>query len=140
MRFLHSGWFAKVRLFTGLLLLIGGALLSSNKLLEQSPPLSSRPALDEVSAYELRFTRLKQSLPQHGLVCYVPDYTSSDLAKKDFFLARYALAPLVVRNVPDCDPLIGDFPPGISRADLGSKYSVLQDFGNGVLLLTRNGQ
>lgn len=140
LRFLRSGWFAKVRLFAGLTLLIGGALLSSNKLLEQSPPLSSRPALDEVSAYELRFTRLKQSLPQHGVVCYVPDYASSDLAKKDFFLARYALAPLVVRDVPDCDPLIGDFPPGIPRADLGSKYSVLQDFGNGVLLLTRNGQ
>ncbi len=140
MRFFHSAWFLKLRLFAGLTLLIGGALLSSYKLLKESPALSPRPAADEVSAYELRFTRLKQSLPQPGIVCYVPDYSSGDLAKKDFFLARYALAPLVVRNVPDCDPLIGDFPPGIPRTDLGSKYSVLQDFGNGVLLLKRNGQ
>lgn len=140
MRFFHSGWFAKLRLFAGLTLLIGGALVSSYKLLKESPPLSSRPAADEVSAYELRFARLKQSLPQHGVVCYVPDYTSGDLAKKDFFLARYALAPLVVRNIPDCDPLIGDFPPGVPRADLGSNYLVLQDFGKGVLLLKRNRQ
>lgn len=136
----HSARFLRLRLFAGLILLIGGALLSSYKLLKESPPLSPRPAVDEVSAYELRFARLKLSLPEHGIVCYVPDYTSGDLAKKDFFLARYALAPLVVRNASDCDPLIGDFPPGIPRTDIGSKYSVVQDFGNGVLFLNRNGQ
>jgi hypothetical protein len=119
---------------------LGAALLSSYRLWQNTRPLSGHAGLDEVSAYELRFARLKQSLPQHGMVCYVPDYASGDLAKKDFFLARYALAPLVVRNVPDCDPLIGDFPPGVSRPGLGSKYSVLEDYGQGVLLLKRNGE
>lgn len=118
--------------------LIGAALFCSYRLWQATRPLSQRTNSDEVSAYELRFARARQFLPKHGLVCYVPDYASSDLAKKDFFLARYALAPLVLRNTPDCDPLIGDFPPGIPRSDLGSKYSVLEDFGQGVLLLKRN--
>ena len=138
MRFLHSGWFVKLRLFTGLILLIGGALLSSYKLLNQSPPLSSRPALDEVSAYETRFTRAKQVLPQHGVICYVPDFNSSEDAKKDFFLARYALAPLVVRTAPDCDPLIADFPSGPPPSFPDHRYAVLEDFGHGLLLLKRN--
>jgi hypothetical protein len=135
---LHSPWFLKVRFFAGLLLLIGGALLSSYKLLKQSPPLSSRPAADEVSAYEARFARVRQVLPQHGVVCYVPDFNSSEAAKKDFFLARYALAPLVVRTVPDCDPLIADFPSGLPPSFLDHRYAVLKDFGQGVLLLKRN--
>lgn len=137
---LRSTWVARVRVIAAMAVLLGAALLSSYRLLQNTRPLAGKSGLDEVSAYELRFAPLQQSLPQHGIVCYVPDYASGDLAKKDFFLARYALAPLVVRNLPDCDPLIGDFPPGVPRADLGSKYSVLNDFGNGVLLLKRNGR
>lgn len=138
MRLPHSAWFVRLRLFAGLILLIGGALLSSYKLLKQSPPLSSRPGSDEVSAYEARFARARQVLPQHGLICYVPDFNSSDAAKKDFFLARYALAPLVVRAAPDCDPLIADFPSGLPPSFLDRHYVVLEDFGYGVLLLKRN--
>ncbi len=122
-------------------LLIGAAVFSSYRLLEATRQLSDRAgSTDEVTAYEFRFARAKQALPKYGMVCYVPDYASSDAAKKDFFLARYALAPLVVRNLPDCDPLIGDFPPGIPRSDVGNKYSVLKDFGQGLLLLKRIGR
>jgi hypothetical protein len=128
----------KLRLFTGLTLLIGGALFSSYRLLKQSPPLSSRPAPDEVSAYEARFMRARKALPQRGVVCYLPDFNSSEAAKKDFFLSRYALAPLVVRTVPDCDPLIADFPSGLPPSFLDYRYAVLEDFGHGVLLLKRN--
>jgi hypothetical protein len=138
LRFLHSARFVKLRLFTGLILLIGGALLSSFRVLKQSPPLSSRPAPDEVSAYEARFTRARQLLPRHGVICYIPDFNSSEAAKKDFFLARYALAPLVVRTEPDCDPLIADFPSGLPPSFPDHRYAVLKDFGHGVLLLTRN--
>jgi hypothetical protein len=137
-RFLHSGWFVKLRLFAGLALLIGGALLSSYRLLQQSPPLSSRRAPDEVSAYEGRFARARRVLPPHGVICYVPDFNSTEAAKKDFFLARYALAPLVVRTVPDCDPLIADFPSGPPPSFLDRHYAVREDFGEGVLLLKRN--
>ena len=136
----HSARFLRLRLFAGLILLLGGALLSSYKLLQQSPPLSSRPAADEVSKYEARFTRARQVLPQHGVICYVPDFNSSDAAKRNFFLARYALAPLVVRTVPDCDPLIADFPSGLPSSFLDHRYAELEDFGHGVLLLKRNGR
>jgi hypothetical protein len=72
------------------------------------------------------------------VICYLPDFNSSDPAKRDFFLARYALAPLVVRTVPDCDPLIADFPLGLPSSFLDHRYSVQEDFDHGVLLLNRN--
>jgi hypothetical protein len=128
----------KLRLFAGLALLIGGALLSSYKLLKESPPLSSRRAPDEVSTYEGRFARARQVLPTHGVICYVPDFNSSEAAKRDFFLARYALAPLVVRTVPDCDPLIANFPLRLPSSFLDHRYAVQEDFDHGVLLLKRN--
>jgi hypothetical protein len=135
--FFLSGWLVKPRVFAGMLLLTGAALVSSYRLLQLTPSLSSRQP-DEVSAYEARFAPAWQFLPKHGVVCYLPDWTSSETAKKDFFLARYALAPLVVRTVPDCDPLIADFPPGLPPSFLGNRYAVLEDFGRGVLLLKRN--
>lgn len=136
--FFRSAWLVRMRLFTALILLIGAALLCTHKLLKQTRPLSPRAASDEAGAYEERFTRARQFLPQHGVVCYRPDFNSSETAKKGFFLARYALAPLVVRTAPDCDPLIADFPLGPPASFLGNRYTVLQDFGHGVLLLKRN--
>jgi len=136
--FLHSPWFMRLRVGLAITVLMSAALLSSYALLKRTRPLPQSAGRDEVSAYEVRFVRLKQFLPGNGTVCYVPDYTSSETAKKDFFLARYALAPLVVRNVPDCDPLIGDFPSRAPASALSNKYTVLEDFGNGLLLLKRN--
>lgn len=137
---LRSAWFARVRVLSAIVLLMGTALFSSYELLNNSPPLSKGTGADEVTAYEVRMAPLKQFLPKHGVVCYVPDYASSETAKKDFFLARYALAPLVIRNVPDCDPLIGDFPSGIPTPVGTGSYAVLKDFGHGILLLKRNGR
>jgi hypothetical protein len=119
--------------------LIVVALFSSYGIWKQTRALSQRAAPDDVSAYEARFAPAKQLLPKNGIVCYLPDFSSSESAKRDFFLARYALAPLVVRTVPDCDPLIANFPTGVPPSLLlSNKYSVLEDFGNGVLLLKRN--
>jgi hypothetical protein len=96
---------------------------------------------DEVSAYARRFTHIKKVLPPRGLVCYLPDPESSPEANKNYFLARYALAPLMVRTVPDCEPLIGNF--GSSSevpASVGDEFVVQRDFGNGLLLVKRKRQ
>ncbi|HEX6907803.1 MAG TPA: hypothetical protein VF154_14400 [Terriglobales bacterium] len=136
----HSALAVRLRVISAVILLVGAALFSSYGLVKGTNSSSHRRGSDEVTAYEARFAPARQVLPQYGIVCYVPDYTSSDAAKKDFFLARYALAPLVVRNVPDCDPLIGDFPDGAPASFLsGGQYLVLRDLGHGVLLLKRNG-
>src|SRR5207253_11124653 len=121
--FFRLAWLIKLRVFAGMILLIGAALVSSYRLLQQTRRLASRPE-DEVSAYQARFAQAQRFLPKHGMVCYEPDWTSSETAKKNFFLARYALAPLVVRTVPDCDPLIADFPLGLPPSVLGNRYAV----------------
>jgi hypothetical protein len=136
----HSAFLARLRITSAMILLLGASLFSSYALLKRTSSLSQPTGSDEVTAYEARFAHARQVLPKYGKVCYVPDYTSSDAAKKDFFLARYALAPLVVRNFPDCDPLIGDFPGGAPAYFLRGRYAVLQDLGHGVLLLKRNGR
>lgn len=125
-----------LRVCSAIVLLMGAALFSSYRLLQTRRPPHDTGS-DEVSAYEARFARTRQVLPKHGVVCYLPDPDSSESAKKNFFLARYALAPLVVRTVPDCDPLIGDFPGGVPASFMGNHYTLLQDFGRGVLLLKR---
>ncbi len=126
----------RLRVVSALVLLLGGALFSSYGLLKTPPP--SQPFADDVSACEARFSRAKRFLPRHGVVCYLPGFNGSEAAKKEFFMARYALAPLVVRDVPDCDPLLGDFPLG-PPSSLRTTYRVVEDFGHGVLLLKRNG-
>ena len=140
MNWFHSAFLVRLRIISAMILLLGAALSSSYELLKRRSSLPQQMGSDEVTAYEARFAHARQVLPKYGMVCYVPDYTSSDAAKKDFFLARYALAPLVVRNFPDCDPLIGDFPGGAPAYFLSGRYAVLQDLGHGILLLKRNGR
>jgi hypothetical protein len=119
---------------TAAVLIVG--LLSSWHLLQ----VSQRPApIDGNSLYLARFDGIKRVLPDRGVVCYVPSPDASFDAKKHYFLAQYALAPLVVRTIADCDPLIGDFSAGATPESIGSqRFIVLQDFGNGVMLLRRN--
>jgi hypothetical protein len=110
------------------------SLLSSVQLMKLT-----HVSADEDTLYLRRFDAIRSTLPKRGVVCYVPSPDDSFDAKKHYFLAQYALAPLVVRTTPDCEPLIGDFPTAdIPASVCGSQFSVLQDFGNGLLLLRRN--
>ncbi len=112
------------------------SLYSSGQLLK----LTDSPGSPDVdNLYLERFDIIRSSLPKRGVVCYMPSPDSSFEAKKHYFLAQYALAPLVIRATADCDPLIGDFPDGFSPASVdGQQLVVLKDFGNGLLLLRRN--
>jgi hypothetical protein len=112
------------------------SLLSSGELAR----LALKPTpMDGDSLYLRRFDDIKKVLPSHGVVCYMPSPQSSFDAKKHYFLAQYALAPLIVRTTADCDPVIGDFPGGLAPASADAqRWTVLKDFGNGVLLLGRN--
>jgi len=111
-------------------------LLSSRQLLR----LARQPyATDGDNLYLTRFESVKSALPQRGVICYMPDPDGSFEAKKHYFLAQYALAPLVLRATPDCDPVLADFPAGAAPDSiLGRQFVVLRDFGNGLMLLRRN--
>lgn len=111
-------------------------LLSSGRLLR----LTHQPSLlDGDNLYLARFEDVKSALPQRGVVCYMPNPDGSFEAKKHYFLAQYALAPLVLRPSADCDTLLADFPAGPAPDFiLSQQFVLLKDFGNGVLLLRRN--
>lgn len=115
--------------------LLAGSLLSSGELLK----LSLAPeSTDGDNLYLNRFSAIKSSLPERGVVCYLPSPDSSFQAKKGYFLAQYALAPLVLRADADCEPLIGNFPEGATPALLNQQHLVVvHDFGDGLLVLRR---
>ena len=116
--------------------LLAGSLLSSGGLLK----LAGAPeSVDVDNLYLNRFTSIKSSLPARGAVCYVPSPDNSFQTKKGYFLAQYALAPLLLRANADCEPLIGDFPDGAGPAPLDRQHLVVvYDFGDGLLLLRRS--
>ena len=111
-------------------------LSTKNLLLVARQPLP----VDGDTMYLHRFDALKAALPRHGIVCYAPGPEISFETKKHYFLAQYALAPVVLRAATDCDLLISDFPGGVPRAVSADRgWTVSRDFGNGLLLLERSG-
>jgi hypothetical protein len=111
-------------------------LLSSEQLLRLA---SQPPSPDGDNLYLTRFAGVKSAVPQRGVICYMPSPDGSFGTKKHYFLAQYALSPLVLRTATDCDTLVADFPAGLAPDSvLRRQFVVLKDFGNGVLLLRRN--
>lgn len=50
---------------------------------------------DEVTLYDRRYGRLKGILPSHGIVGYIAD---EKFDVKEFYLAQYALSPIILVN------------------------------------------
>jgi hypothetical protein len=119
------------RLTIVILIFLFGSLLSSARLIWDAP-ISRLHSPDEVSVRsDRRFAALKELLPDHGVVGYIGD--SGD-ATADYYLAQYALAPLVVEHSLNHPLIVGNFPS--SPPQLAEHHlRIIRDFGNGVLLL-----
>jgi hypothetical protein len=117
------------RLTIATLLFVLGCLLSTVRVLRDAP----RPghlSTDEVAKRsDQRFATLKAALPPRGVVGYIGE--SSDPVA-DYYLAQYALAPLVVDRSPDHPLVIGNFPA--AQPSSSEHLQLVTDFGNGVLL------
>jgi hypothetical protein len=111
-------------------------LLSSARLIWDAP-LSALHSPDAVSIRsDQRFAALKQLLPAHGVVGYFGDSVD---AAADYYLAQYALAPLVVEHSINRLLIVGNFPS--SQPDFAEhRLRIIRDFGNGVLLLAPQDQ
>ena len=106
-----------------------GCLLSTARVLRDAP-LPGRLSTDAVARRsDLRFAALKTALPAQGVVGYVGD--SSDPVA-DYYLAQYALAPLVIDRSPNHPLVVGNFPAAPPATQ--DHLQLLTDFGNGVLL------
>jgi len=96
-----------------------------------------------IAAYESRFDDLKDVLPARGIVGYATDTPSEEVfsdpeATAFFYVAQYALAPLIVANDPERELVIGNFHrPPVLPPDAAETWSVWRDFGGGLYLLRR---
>jgi len=129
----HFSYRVRVRLALILLLLI--VLLSSRELLRLTS--HGQAGGSEAATYLRRFDEVKKILPARGVICYTHPHIDPS-ANKNYFLAQYALAPLVLRTSRDCDLLVADFPGVFSTTKLEDRdYLPVRDFENGVALFRK---
>ena len=85
--------------------------------------------------YEKRFAPLKKDLPGHAFVNFV----SSQDSARDYFAARYVLIPVRLwRGLePRHDYLVALFPDRTKVPDFKG-YTLIKDYGNGVMLFSRS--
>jgi hypothetical protein len=117
-----------LRFRIAILIFVFGCLLSTVRVLTLAP----RPGRfrDEVAQRsDQRFAALKAALPPQGVVGYMGESGGT----ADYYLAQYALAPLVIDHSANHPLVVGNFPfsPAPGPPD---HLQLLKDFGNGVLL------
>ena len=131
------------RVSIAFLIFILGCMLSTARIVWDAPRPNSPPdsAQGVGRRSDQRFAALKTSLPERGVVGYLGEPGAAGLG--DYYLAQYALAPVVVDYSPNHPLVVGNFPrsPAVSPA-LGppsENLRLVKDFGDGVLLLANEG-
>jgi len=91
----------------------------------------------DISSYIKKFKRLKSHLKDIHVIGYI---YRGNFNIRNYYLTQYALAPVVVKNNPDLNLVIGNFGKCTRRflkKSIWPKYEVIKNFGNGVLLLRK---
>jgi hypothetical protein len=108
-------------------------LMSSGRLLWDAPrPGHLKDPADVAKGSDQRFAALKAALPSRGVVGYIGQ--SGALARGDYYLAEYALAPLVVDDSTKHRIVVGNFPSTAPAHDWAENLQLVNDYGDGVLL------
>lgn len=84
-----------------------------------------------------RFAALKAALPSHGVIGYIGEPDNSGLA--DYYLAQYALAPLVLDRSDEHALVVGNFPTVRPVQASSNALHLQRDFGSGLLLFASEG-
>jgi hypothetical protein len=119
-----------------LVIFICCCLLSIIRILRDSPRLGRIQPDDVAKRSDQRFAAVKLALPSRGIIGYVGEKGESSLP--DYYLAQYALAPLVVDRSIQHKFVVGNFPSLQVPASLPGLRTI-EDFGNGVVLLSNEG-
>jgi len=109
-------------------------LLSSARLVVTTPtPARVKHSADEIAKHsDQRFAAIRNVLPQRGVVGYVGDPGTAALG--DYYLAQYALTPLVVDRSSDHPLVVGNFRNTEPPSEPPEGLHLVKDFGDGVLL------
>jgi hypothetical protein len=109
-------------------------LLSSARLVVDAPtPARVRQSAGEIAKRsDQRFAALRTMLPERGVVGYVGEPGTAALG--DYYLAQYALAPVVVDHSLNHSLVVGNFRAGQPPSEPPEGLHLVKDFGDGVLL------
>lgn len=137
-----------IGLFRGFRVHVGAAILAAYALYhcfgivrssKDNFELSAGP--DIISAFDSRFAPLKARLLADACreVGYVTDEPATADWFTDFFRTQYALAPTLVDDSTDHELIVGNLRDPSSLADIlrTKDLRVISDYGNGVVLLSR---
>jgi len=115
----------------------------------RTPPPPSEPMgrpTNHVMRQEARFAALRQALQRHavrGTLGYLTDLPPDQLAadpkgKEDYFLTQFALVPWVLdARKADGPWAVANLRTARSEARIPTAFHVVEDLGNGVLLLRK---
>jgi hypothetical protein len=122
------------------LIFLLGCLLSSVRIVVDAPtPIQLRELHREIARQsDERFAELKTMLPESGIVGYAGE--SGPAADGSYYLAQYALAPLVVDRTPNHALVVGNFATSQVAQSAVENLRLVKDFGNGVLLFAAKDQ
>jgi hypothetical protein len=109
---------------------LAACLLSSLHLVLHTPKPSELHQDDVAKRSDQRFSALRAELPAHGVIGYIGE--SAGTAIPDYYLAQYALAPLVLDHSINHKLVVGNF---TTASKLPRELALVKNFGNGVLLL-----
>jgi hypothetical protein len=110
-------------------------LLSSARLVHDAPNPRNPPG-NIARRSDQRFAPLKTALPARGVVGYIGEPGTPAIA--DYYLAQYALAPLVIDHSTNHALVVGNFSPQSSLGALPPGLHLIRDFGDGVFLFSNN--
>lgn len=125
------------------LLLAAVGFLSNATLLRRSK--AAAPTLvgnEAVGSYLRRFEPLRRTLPAHATVGYESDLEDSLSDREEvkrFYLAQYALAPVILVAGTTRELVVGNYrDPSRCRLCRSNDFVLAKDFGNGVMLFRKS--
>jgi hypothetical protein len=126
----------------GVLLLALIGLASSVGLARRAEAIGrGRTGKDETTLSVRRFERLRKFLPARATVGYESDLEDPLTDRKEvrrFYLAQYALAPVIVVAGVERDLVIGNYrDPGNCRVCKSRNFLLAADCGDGLMLFRR---
>lgn len=133
--------FRRQRAFNLLTLLAAGLVMFG--LFKMIQLTREGPIQDAASIYEYRLAGVKAVLPKKGTLGYLSypplkDLMADRIETQKYFLSVYVLSPILLDYQNDHQLYLGNFEEGIPPGYLeAQKLVVVQDFGNGVLLLKK---
>ncbi|HKU26558.1 MAG TPA: hypothetical protein VJQ54_13870 [Candidatus Sulfotelmatobacter sp.] len=107
---------------------VTGCLLSSARLIVETP--GTQDPADTAQQFDQRFAAVRSALPKRGVIGYIGQ-TENGLPQ--YYLAQFALAPLVVDHSPNHSIVIGNFSASLPK-DVPGNLELVRDFGSGVFL------